>query len=111
MTQCARLFAGACLLALIGSLAQRTMTPVRGQSIELEPVQADGADIAHGLAILQALRDDLPYVPGEVLVRFKDGVSIAQGESALRVLRATIEPQNGRWIGSTLHLRDLDIDP
>jgi serine protease len=111
MTHPARLLAGICLLALAGSLGQRTVTPVLGQSTELEPVQSEGADIAHGLAILQALRDDLPYVPGEVLVRFKDGVSITQGESALRVLRSTIEPQNGRWIGSTLHLRDLNIDP
>lgn len=110
MTHPSRLLAGACLLVLAGSLVERAAAPVRGQSVELEAVHSDSTDVAHATALLRAINEDLPYVPGEVLVRFKPGIALTQGEAALRILHATIEPENGRWIGPTLHLRGLDID-
>ena len=110
MTHPVRFVAGACLLALTATFAEPTGTPVRGQAPELEVVQSERTDVEHANAVLRALDQDLPYVPGEVLVRFKPGVAQRQGEAALRVLRTTIEPEDARWIGPTLHLRGLDID-
>ena len=56
------------------------------------------------------MSEGLPYVPGELLVRFKDGVGARESGSALRVLRAPIEANNTEWIGEVLHLRGLDIE-
>jgi serine protease len=110
MTRPARLLAGACLLAVTAPLLERTVVPIRGQAPELEAVQSESTDVEHATAVLRALNEDLPYVPGEVLVRFKPGIPQTQGEAALRVLRTPIEPGNTRWIGPTLHLRGLAIE-
>ncbi len=110
MTRNARLLAWACLLAFVALLVERAVVPVGGQSPEAELVQAENTDSAHAAALLQALRENLPYVPGEILVRFKNGVELRQGEAALRVLKTSIEPGDARWIGQVLHLRNLEID-
>jgi serine protease len=110
MTRNARLLAWACLLAFVALLVERAVVPVGGQSPEAELVQAESTDSAHAAALLQALRESLPYVPGEILVRFKNGVELRQGEAALRVLKTSIEPGDARWIGQVLHLRNLEID-
>jgi serine protease len=75
-----------------------------------ELVQSSPADAAHVAALARAVEEDLPYVPGELLVRFKPGTTQQQSESALTVLRSTITPDNAAWIGPLLHLRALDID-
>jgi serine protease len=98
------------LLAVLVIVSVRVATSLRAQSPELEVVQSESTDLAHAAAVLQALNEDLPYVPGEVLVRFKEGVTPTQEGSVLRVLRATVEPRNAHWIGPTLHLRGLEID-
>src|SRR5262245_21669186 len=110
MTARMRVIRRLCLLAVAMMMSGWAATSPLAQTTQPEEIQTESADLAHAAALLQALNEDLPYVPGEVLVRFKDGVPVNHGESALRVLRATIEPRNARWIGSTLHLRGLDID-
>ena len=75
-----------------------------------EMVQMAVMDAAHTDSVMRALSDGLPYVPGELLVRFKDGVGARESGSALRVLRAPIEPGNTEWIGEVLHLRGVDIE-
>ena len=63
-------------------------------------------------SILTAIEQRLPYVPGEVLVRFKPGAGTQQQASVLRVLRTDVNAANSRWIGSVLHVRSADItDP
>ncbi len=59
------------------------------------------------LALVQAADDDLDYVPGEVLVRFKDGVSVAGQQRALRALRSRPSPSDLRWVGDVALWTDL----
>ena len=61
---------------------------------------------------MEAFANELPYVPGELLVRFKPGAEPRDQASALRVLRADVRVENSKWIGDVLHLTGLeDIDP
>jgi serine protease len=53
-------------------------------------------------ARLQAVREHMPYVPGEALVRFKDGFELTEQVRALRALRGGVAPAGMRWIGNTL---------
>ena len=55
-------------------------------------------------AFALAQRDRLNWVPGEVLVKFKPGVSLARGTRALSALRGPVNPREGRWIGDVLLL-------
>lgn len=59
-------------------------------------------------AMLTALRQDLPYVPGEILVKFREGTNSAQQSSALRVLRSPVNAADVQWIGDVLHLKHLE---
>jgi serine protease len=100
----ARVFRVAALVLCAGSLASPVLV---SQTPPL--VQSVSTDSEHARALRHAV-EELPYVPGELLVRFKDGTGQRQSESALSVLRSTITPDTANWIGSTLHLRDLAID-
>src|SRR5262245_4903446 len=82
------------------------------QGAEQPPVAAleSTSGLEAGATLINALNEGLPYVPGELLVRFKPGVDLGQSQSALRVLRTPIAENNGEWIGEVLHLRGLDID-
>src|SRR5512134_3264101 len=63
-------------------------------------------------SLLQAVEDGLPYVPNEVLVRFRPDAETWQQASVLRVLRTQVSPANSRWIGDLLHISSADItDP
>jgi serine protease len=50
----------------------------------------------------RAAQDRLNWVPGEILVKFKPGVSLAQSARALSALREPANPRAGRWIGDAL---------
>jgi serine protease len=54
------------------------------------------------VARMRAVRDRMPYVPGEALVRFRDGVDTPQQLRALSVLRGGGAPAGVRWIGNVL---------
>jgi serine protease len=56
-------------------------------------------------ALRQAWNEKLPYVPGEVLVKFRDGVEAAGRVRALSATRGGIEERNVRWIGDVLWVR------
>ena len=56
-------------------------------------------------ALRQAWNEKLPYVPGELLVKFRDGVEAAGRVRALSATRAGIEERNARWIGDVLWVR------
>ncbi len=58
------------------------------------------------LAFVAAGDRRLSYVPGEVLVRFRDGVGIAGQQRALTALRSRPQPSDLRWIGDVAILTD-----
>src|SRR5688572_23110688 len=63
-------------------------------------------------ALRQAWNEKLPYLPGEVLVKFRDGVEAAGRVRALSATRAGIEERNARWIGDVLWVRATgETDP
>jgi serine protease len=59
-------------------------------------------------ALRQAWNEKLPYLPGEVLIKFREGVEAAGRVRALSALRAGIEERNARWIGDVLWVRAAD---
>lgn len=85
-------------------------TPAAGaQEFETPVLTRDSGRVQ---SLLTAIEQRLPYVPGEVLVRFKPGAEPSQQASVLRVLRTDVSAANTRWIGSVLHVRSADItDP
>lgn len=58
------------------------------------------------LAIVLANDRKLDYVPGEVLVRFREGVSVAGQQRALLSLRSKPAPSGLRWVGDVAVLAD-----
>ena len=51
------------------------------------------------LALVRAADDDLDYVPGEVIVKFQEGVTLVGQQRALRALRSRPSPSDLRWVG------------
>jgi serine protease len=58
------------------------------------------------LGFVEAADRKLGYLPGEVLVKFKDGVSVAGQQRALAVLRSRPDVSELRWVGDVALLRD-----
>jgi serine protease len=86
------------------------LAPLGAQEVPM--AVAEGQDPARAAALLAALENNLPYVPGEMLVRFKPGSAPRGQAAALQTLRADIGPDDAGWIGDVLHLKNLDIgDP
>jgi hypothetical protein len=93
------------------AIAVTTWLGKRTDAQQVDFVRGVG-DIGRVQALAEALREGLPYVPNEVLVRFVAGAEPWQQASVLRVLRAEVKSENSRWIGSLLHIRSSDItDP
>lgn len=55
--------------------------------------------------VVQAFNDRMPYVPGEVLIKFRPGFEAAQQTKALSVVRGGAQSTQPKWIGDILHLR------
>jgi serine protease len=53
----------------------------------------------------EAFNDQLPYIRGEVLVKFRPGFGPARQARALSVVRGVQGTARTRWIGDTLHVR------
>jgi hypothetical protein len=60
-------------------------------------------------ALVQAWNDGLPYVPGEVLVKFRPGAAAGRA-SVLSLLRGAAATRQETWIGDTLLVRST-ADP
>lgn len=58
------------------------------------------------LAFVIASDRKLDYVPGEVLVKFRDGVGVVGQQRALMSLRSRPDPSNLRWVGDAAVLTD-----
>jgi serine protease len=68
-------------------------------------------DRQHVDNVARAIREHLPYVPGEVLVRYKSGTDTAGQLSVLNTLRLNPTRTRTRWVGEVLHVVSADIDP
>src|SRR5262245_10592664 len=57
-------------------------------------------------AFIRASERTLDYLPGEVLVKFKDGVGVDGQQRALAALRSRPQPSALRWAGQVAVLSD-----
>ena len=55
--------------------------------------------------VTAAWNDELPYVPGEVLVKFRNGTSVATQDRAMSIIRGPIDATETKWIGNVLLAR------
>ncbi len=62
------------------------------------------------LAFIRAADERLDYLPGEILVKFRPGMSPSQQQAALSVLRSRPSASELQWIGDVALLRD-STDP
>lgn len=100
----------AAIAVLLPAFAMLLASRPRAQEPELIQFKPSGA--ARAAALMAALENNLPYLPGELLVRFKSGAEPRDHAHALTTLRTDIRPDNAEWIGDVLHLNGLgDIDP
>jgi serine protease len=65
------------------------------------------ADPARLAAFAAALEQNLPYVPGELLVQFRPGFSTARQAAALSALRTDFSQSRSFWIKDTLVMTGL----
>src|SRR6185436_987372 len=59
----------------------------------------------------QAAVRDLNYLPGEVIVKFREGVSVSQQTRALSSLRSRPLPDRMEWIGDRIARLSVPEDP
>src|SRR5690242_2320660 len=78
--------------------------PVRAQDLDTLYSEADPARLE---AFADAVQEGLPYMPGELLVHFKDGVDSVKQASALHVLRFDSNRTRTSWIADTMLLTGL----
>jgi serine protease len=96
------------LLALIVFTRSGRVAASPQQSTNVAPVQLTAARVA---AFLDARDRHLSYVPGEVLVQFKPGVTIAQQQRSLDALRSRPSVDGLHWIATGLALLRDDTQP
>jgi serine protease len=79
--------------------------PARDEALSQQPqddVEGFAMAADRAAAFARAAQDGLDWIPGELLVKFKPGVSLAEGARALSALRGPVNPRQGRWIGDVL---------
>jgi serine protease len=93
-------------IASVALLFYALTTAVEGQQTSLP------YDLLLSLDQLEALRqawnDGLPYIPGEVLVKFRDGVTPAAKVRAMREMPGRIDDRSTRRIGDVLLMTAVD---
>jgi serine protease len=99
---------GTFVLLLIGGVVSPSHTLVAQVAPSLIVGTADAARV---VAAEDAMARHLEYLPGQVLVKFKDGTNNVQRQSALHVLRSRPALSDMEWIGDVALLRDpTDVD-
>lgn len=81
-----------------GSLSAQTEAWTASYPMLMTPERA--------LALVQAADRKLEYVPGEVLVKFNAGVTVAGQQRALTALRSRPFPSELRWVGDVAVFTD-----
>jgi serine protease len=84
--------AGVCLL---GALYGISSAPILAQQPPAPQFLMTRAQVE---AMDRAAARKLPYIPGEVIVKFRTGVTVAQQSRALGALRSRPEPARLQWI-------------
>ena len=74
---------------------------------EPQPEQFPALNTARGQAYVQALTDRLPYVPGDILVKFRAGSGMAARSRALSVMRTGLDTQ-AVYVGEALLAHSSD---
>src|SRR5215470_19874814 len=80
--------------------------PTKAQSTAWTPAYPMILTPERAWALVQAADQGLDYVPGEVLVKFKAGVTAASQQRALQALRSRPALTDLRWIGDTALVTD-----
>ena len=100
-----RLRATVLFLSIVVVVAAAPVRPAAQQAAWASPYQLL-ASPEHALALVEAANNHLPFVPGEVLVKFKDGVTAVEQQSALSALRSRPSTSALEWLGPVALLRD-----
>ncbi len=91
--------------SIVVVVAAAPVRPAAQQAALASPYQLL-ASPEHALALVEAANNHLPFVPGEVLVKFKDGVTAVEQQSALSALRSRPSTSALEWLGPVALLRD-----
>jgi serine protease len=81
----------------------RSISVTHAQSDQPIPINIP---LSRALAFVKAADENLDYVPGEVLVKFKTGVTIDGQDRALQALRSRPVTDQLRWIGDAALFTD-----
>jgi serine protease len=92
--------------ALVASLFILTVAGTASAQAPVAPAYPLLTTPERALALIEAARDRLPYVPGEVLIKFKEGTTAVQQERALSALRSRPSAAALSWAGDVAVLRD-----
>jgi len=87
-------------------LVLSSRVPISAQAESWTPPHRMLLTQERALAMLLAKDRKLDYVPGEVLVRFREGVSAAGQQRAMMALRSKPAPSSLRWVGDVAVLSD-----
>ena len=94
-------------------LAAATMSAIILTRVHPHAQSADPLPVmskARALAFVQAAERQLGYLPGEVLIKFRPGMTPGQQQAALSALRSRPSATDLQWMGEVALLRDL-TDP
>ena len=94
-------------IAAAGAALLQFFASTHAQEIERLTTAADPARVA---AFVTALEHNLPYVPGEMLVRYRSGTRVARQLSALTAVERDVSAVNTRWLGETALITGLPPD-
>lgn len=93
-----------CALALVALVASSFISGQ--QPADPQPAPMPVMSAADAQAFADAAADRLEYLPGQVLVKFKDGVETAGRQRALDALRSRPAENRLEWVGELALLRD-----
>jgi serine protease len=99
-------FAAAAIVLCSFALIMSSSATIRAQAQAWQPEHQMLLSPERAMAFVQAADRRLGYVPGEVLVRFHDGVSIAGRQRALSALRSRPAANDLRWVGGVAVVTD-----
>lgn len=102
MKRCQRAAGGGALALLLLSSGARPNAQQQAAAIPHGLLMS----AARALAYSEAARDELPYVPGEVLVKFRSGVTAVEQNRALSALRSRPQAAALQWSGGVALMRD-----
>lgn len=102
-------------VALILIVGTRSTSAIAQQTrVDVDPATPTSVRFALSASRVQAFAEaarlGLDYLPGEVMVRFRQGVTVDGRARALRALRSRPLPSALRWVGDVAVLRD-DTEP